>query len=46
MAYDERLLGCVAFFAEWEILPFDRRAAEICERLRRQRLRIGTMDLI
>jgi hypothetical protein len=46
VAYDERLLGCVAFFAEWEGLPFDRRAAGICERLRRQRLGIGTMDLI
>jgi tRNA(fMet)-specific endonuclease VapC len=45
VAYYERLLGLVAFFAEWEVLPFDRRAAVTFERLRQQRVRIGTMDL-
>ena len=27
VAYYERLLGLVAIFAEWEVLPFDQRAA-------------------
>jgi len=45
VAYDERLLGLVAFFAEWEVLTFDQRAAVTFERLRQQRVRIGTMDL-
>jgi tRNA(fMet)-specific endonuclease VapC len=45
VAYYERLLGLVAFFTEWEILPFDQRAAVTFERLRQQRVRIGTMDL-
>jgi tRNA(fMet)-specific endonuclease VapC len=31
--------------AEWEVLPFDQRAAVTFERLRQQRVRIGTMDL-
>jgi tRNA(fMet)-specific endonuclease VapC len=44
VAYYERLLGLVAFFAEWEVLPFDQRAAVTFERLRQQ-VRIGTMDL-
>ena len=30
---------------EWDILPFDSEAAGLFENLRRQRLRIGTMDL-
>ena len=45
VAYYERLLGLVAFFAEWEVLPFDQRAAVTFARLRQQRVRIGTMDL-
>jgi tRNA(fMet)-specific endonuclease VapC len=45
VAYYERLLGLVAFFAEWEVLPFDQCAAVTFERLRQQRVRIGTMDL-
>jgi tRNA(fMet)-specific endonuclease VapC len=45
VAYDERLLDLIAFFAEWEVLPFDQRAAVTCERLRQQHVRIGTMDL-
>jgi tRNA(fMet)-specific endonuclease VapC len=45
VAYYERLLGLVAFFAEWEVLPFDQRAAVTFERLRQQRVRIGTMEL-
>lgn len=34
VAYYERLLGLVAFFAEWEVLLFDQRAAVMFERLR------------
>ena len=45
VAHYERLLGLVAFFAEWEVLSFDQRAAVTFERLRQQRVRIGTMDL-
>jgi tRNA(fMet)-specific endonuclease VapC len=32
-------------FARRRVLPFDRRAGEIFESLRKQRIRIGTMDL-
>jgi tRNA(fMet)-specific endonuclease VapC len=31
--------------SDWEILPFDERAADQFAGLRRQRIRIGTMDL-
>jgi len=29
VAYYERLLGLVAFFAEWEVLPFDQRGGDL-----------------
>lgn len=45
VAYYERLLGLVAFFAAWTILPFDALAAARFTQLRQQRLRIGTLDL-
>lgn len=45
VAYYERLLSLVVFFAAWEVLPFDQRAAATFARLRQQRVRIGTMDL-
>jgi tRNA(fMet)-specific endonuclease VapC len=45
VAYDERRRSLVAFFAAWEVLPFDQHAATTFERLRQQRVRIGTMDL-
>lgn len=35
----------IDFFSRWRILPFDNRAANECQRLRKQRIRIGTMDL-
>jgi tRNA(fMet)-specific endonuclease VapC len=41
----ERLGQLVDFLSAWEIVPFDDRAASECERLRRQRIRIGTQDL-
>ena len=43
--YYERLIGLFRFFANWRILPFSESAAEKFRLLRRQRVRIGTMDL-
>jgi tRNA(fMet)-specific endonuclease VapC len=43
--YYERLIGLIDFFAAWHVLSFDQQAADMCQRLRRQRIRIGTMDL-
>jgi tRNA(fMet)-specific endonuclease VapC len=45
VAYYERLVKLFDFFAEWQILPFDQRAAGEFKRLRQQGVRIGTMDL-
>jgi tRNA(fMet)-specific endonuclease VapC len=45
VAYYERLVRLFDFFAEWQILLFDSRAAAEFKRLRQQRIRIGTMDL-
>jgi len=45
VAYYERLVRLFDFFAEWQILPFDPRAADEFKRLRQQGVRIGTMDL-
>lgn len=45
VAYYERLLRLVGFFAAWEVLPFDQWAAATFARLRQQGVRIGTMDL-
>jgi tRNA(fMet)-specific endonuclease VapC len=43
--YYERLVGLFRFFADWRILHFDSSAADRFRSLRRQRVRIGTMDL-
>jgi tRNA(fMet)-specific endonuclease VapC len=43
-AYD-RLIRLFDFFAQWQILPFDQAAADQFTNLRRQGIRIGTMDL-
>jgi tRNA(fMet)-specific endonuclease VapC len=43
--YYERLIGLFRFFADWRILPFDDLAANMFKSLRRQRVRVGTMDL-
>ncbi len=45
VVYYERLRDLVAFFAEWEVLPFDAAAAATFVHLRQQGIRIGTMDL-
>jgi tRNA(fMet)-specific endonuclease VapC len=44
-AYYDRLVGLIDFFAAWYILRFDQQAADAFQGLRRQRVRIGTMDL-
>ena len=41
----QRLQRRIAFFAAWHVLPWDTDAADIVQGLRRQRVRIGTMDL-
>jgi tRNA(fMet)-specific endonuclease VapC len=43
-AYD-RLAGLFEFFADWEIARFDATAADVFDHLRRQKIRVGTMDL-
>ncbi len=43
--YYERLITRLAFFSGWKILPFSIRAADEFKRLRRAKVRIGTMDL-
>ena len=40
-----RLVDLVRFYANWRILPFDDHAAGEFQRLRRERVRIGSMDL-
>ncbi len=40
-----RLQRQIAVFAQWEMLPWDTQAAELFLRLRRQGVRIGSMDL-
>jgi tRNA(fMet)-specific endonuclease VapC len=40
-----RLRQLFDFLSDWEIMPFDQRAAHRFSDLRRQRIRIGTMDL-
>src|SRR6266436_1260800 len=44
LAYD-RLLSLFGFFHSWRLIPFDTRAADEFKRLRKQKVRIGTMDL-
>jgi tRNA(fMet)-specific endonuclease VapC len=41
----ERLANLFRFFADWEILVLTDRAVDEFERLRKQRVRIGTPDL-
>ena len=41
----QRLQRRMAFFAAWHVLPWDTETADIFAGLRRQRIRIGTMDL-
>jgi tRNA(fMet)-specific endonuclease VapC len=40
-----RLAGLFEFFADWEIVCFDAAAVEVYQRLKRERTRVGTMDL-
>lgn len=41
----ERLLGLVEFLGELPLMPFETRAADEFDRLRRLKVRIGSMDL-
>jgi len=41
----ERFAVLFDFLSNWEIAQFDQRAADKCEGLRKQRVRIGTQDL-
>jgi tRNA(fMet)-specific endonuclease VapC len=41
----ERLAELFDFFSRWNIVPFDKAAADEFVRLRKQKTRIGTMDL-
>lgn len=45
VAYYARFVAMFRFFAAWQILPFDERAAEEFRRLRNERVRIGATDL-
>jgi tRNA(fMet)-specific endonuclease VapC len=40
-----RLAGLFEFFADWEIVRFDSKAAGVFDELRWQKIRVGTMDL-
>lgn len=44
VAYD-RLQWLLDFFSSWTIIPFTRHVAEECALLKKQRIRIGAMDL-
>ena len=43
--YYTRLVGMIRFFGEWRILSFKEPVADRFEALRKQRIRIGTMNL-
>jgi len=45
IAVYQRLQRRIEFFAAWHVLPWDTSAADLLQDLRRQGLRIGTMDL-
>lgn len=41
----DRLARLAEYVVEWELLPFTAEAATECQRLRKEKLRIGTQDL-
>ena len=43
--YYGRFVDLIGFFSKWQIVPFDARAAGVFKQLRKDRVRIGTMDL-
>jgi tRNA(fMet)-specific endonuclease VapC len=45
IGFYRRLIDLVEFFSGWEILAWDSRSVDHFERLRRERVRIGTQDL-
>jgi tRNA(fMet)-specific endonuclease VapC len=40
-----KLAGLFDFFKDWQLIPFDERAADETHRLKKMRLRLGTPDL-
>ena len=44
VAYDQ-LLKLAHFVQEWDLVPFDDRAAQQCQSLRAERIRVGTQDM-
>ena len=45
VAYYDRLIRMFDFFADWELLRFDERSADQFRRLRKEGIRVSTMDL-
>ena len=45
VAYYDRFVASLRFFAKWRVLPFDARAAAQFKQLRGERVRIATIDL-
>jgi tRNA(fMet)-specific endonuclease VapC len=45
LPYYQRLTGLVDFYSRWQVLPFDELAADRFLAFRKERIRIGTMDL-
>jgi tRNA(fMet)-specific endonuclease VapC len=43
--YYSRLVRTVRYYSRWRILPFNEPAADRFEQLKKERVRIGTMDL-
>ena len=41
----ERLRHLFHYYGDWDIVPFDAHAADTFNRLRKQKVRIGTQDL-
>jgi tRNA(fMet)-specific endonuclease VapC len=45
LRYYERLTGLVDFYSRWQVLPFNEAAADLFVSLRKDKIRIGSMDL-
>jgi tRNA(fMet)-specific endonuclease VapC len=43
--YYKRLVGLIDFYSRWDILTFSEQAADRLLALRKERVRVGTMDL-
>jgi len=45
LRYYERLTGLVEFYSRWQVIAFDEAAADLFVGFRRDKIRIGSMDL-